>query len=1096
MSERYPYECCRRSHSRLCNAVAPAGPGKDSRDCARVILRLPDISTFPDIPAAVTTGSAVARGNSDPASKPYQHTAACFSIADADGDHFFVQKLFNILIRCEINGAVIEKLRELVEESSRWHVRERAPGLYIEVAVIIEWRTILRAPNEMLKKLHALGVSAAEFTTPLYRHHVPLSFNGLSKLFPKYRIDAAAVAPDPMGSQLLQYVEHRHAAVLPAIAAFINTGEEDAYNMYAADPYVKPTLASLQAAIEVSRFVVIQLKPYQIATIAWALDREQEGQAGDCTQIREVPARGAEGACLYFDYAYGRWGVTYEDVAARNITRGGFILEEMGMGKTVEMLCVIIAADHMQTVAELDSIVAPAVLELEPASPKKRRSRKRALDIGIVPASTTSESVAAGDGNEPVHAESKSEDPIPNTSTKTPCFSYSGIRRPETNGGTLIIVPLSLMHQWAHEIAITIKNGPLLLRPMLYHGGSRHSIDPATLVSSPIVITSYETVTADDRAYRSREKRVAAAAQTTWSCPGTLHLAELKHQHEPLAVHDVVLLSNGAAYEVIKIVSDSCMYTLPYFGENADDSSKTLPVADATTCIPANMVKCASVHALVRIGARRACYAVHESTIANTCGICDTNCHDLGLQQFLGEMLTPPLESVTWQRIVLDESHKIQCTSTCQFRCISRLKTPLKWCLSGTPMPKAAENLRGQLEFLHIVGPKLSKITIPWLASSMIRHTKETCLLDASGATSLPPVTYREIVVELSAEDKAAYAAEKQQTRLRYESRGEGDPRFYQKMFQCITRERRACTVASKRDFLSARGTSASAACPAFPEIPEDALNVDDDCPICLEAIPHAVTLPCRHCFCHECLQAALATGNHKCPLCKRLLTGAQVSALQKTCRDVVVAMLYSALPPLPETHETASEAALGGPICAVKFEALRGLVTHGVGRPTLVFSQFDDTVHTLQALFRQAEPELPVQILTGSTTREGRERAIRSFREAASGVFILSLRSAAVGLNLIHANRVVFMEPPMNSGLEAQACGRVHRLGQVSCVEVIHLIAAGTIEERIRNFRDIDASATENTTSIRVGNVSVIMTENQRRQWRETWLENLMQLT
>ena len=176
--------------------------------------------------------------------------------------------------------------------------------------------------------------------------------------------------------------------------------------------------------------------------------------------------------------------------------------------------------------------------------------------------------------------------------------------------------------------------------------------------------------------------------------------------------------------------------------------------------------------------------------------------------------------------------------------------------------------------------------------------------------------------------------------------------------------------------------------------------------------------------------------------------------------------------------------------MCTVKFAALRSLVIGG--RPTLVFTQFDETVHALKALLNAVEPQLPIQLLTGSTSREGRERAIRCFRENASGVFILSLRSAAVGLNLTHASQVVFMEPPMNSGLEAQACGRVHRLGQLNAVEIIHLIAAGTIEERIRRFRDMDTTDAE-AASIRVGHVSVVMSETQRRQWRTTWLENLM---
>ena len=83
-----------------------------------------------------------------------------------------MQKLFNILKRCDMNAAVIDKLREIVEESTLWSVLEYVPGQYVRVAVMLAWNTILRAPNDILKKLHALGRSAAEFVPPLFRHHV------------------------------------------------------------------------------------------------------------------------------------------------------------------------------------------------------------------------------------------------------------------------------------------------------------------------------------------------------------------------------------------------------------------------------------------------------------------------------------------------------------------------------------------------------------------------------------------------------------------------------------------------------------------------------------------------------------------------------------------------------------------------------------------------------------------------------------------------------------------------------------------------------------------------------------------------------------
>ena len=46
--------------------------------------------------------------------------------------------------------------------------------------------------------------------------------------------------------------------------------------------------------------------------------------------------------------------------------------------------------------------------------------------------------------------------------------------------------------------------------------------------------------------------------------------------------------------------------------------------------------------------------------------------------------------------------------------------------------------------------------------------------------------------------------------------------------------------------------------------------------------------------------------------------------------------------------------------------------------------------------------------------------------------VFIVTYATAAVGITLTAANRVFLLEPCQDPGQEAQAAGRIHRLGQV----------------------------------------------------------------
>lgn len=80
------------------------------------------------------------------------------------------------------------------------------------------------------------------------------------------------------------------------------------------------------------------------------------------------------------------------------------------------------------------------------------------------------------------------------------------------------------------------------------------------------------------------------------------------------------------------------------------------------------------------------------------------------------------------------------------------------------------------------------------------------------------------------------------------------------------------------------------------------------------------------------------------------------------------------------------------------------------------------------------------------------RSKALRDFQnDPPTTIFLLSMRAGAVGINLTQANRVFIMEPCFNPAVEAQAIGRVHRLGQTRPVEIIRLLMEDSIETRMR---------------------------------------------
>jgi SNF2 family DNA or RNA helicase len=79
------------------------------------------------------------------------------------------------------------------------------------------------------------------------------------------------------------------------------------------------------------------------------------------------------------------------------------------------------------------------------------------------------------------------------------------------------------------------------------------------------------------------------------------------------------------------------------------------------------------------------------------------------------------------------------------------------------------------------------------------------------------------------------------------------------------------------------------------------------------------------------------------------------------------------------------------------------------------------------------------------------RARALRDFQnDPPTTIFLLSIRAGACGINLTQANRVFLMEPAMNPALEAQAIGRVYRLGQRKNVEIVRMLMTNSVETRL----------------------------------------------
>ncbi|MCX2971074.1 MULTISPECIES: DEAD/DEAH box helicase [Streptomyces] len=127
--------------------------------------------------------------------------------------------------------------------------------------------------------------------------------------------------------------------------------------------------------------------------------------------------------------------------------------------------------------------------------------------------------------------------------------------------------------------------------------------------------------------------------------------------------------------------------------------------------------------------------------------------------------------------------------------------------------------------------------------------------------------------------------------------------------------------------------------------------------------------------------------------------------------------------------------------------DELLGTIT-AEGESVLVFTQYVAMARLIEAHLtaRGHEPLL----LHGGTPVARREELVERFQSGANPVFLLSLKAAGTGLNLVRATHVVHYDRWWNPAVEDQATDRAYRIGQDRPVQVHRLVTEGTVEDKV----------------------------------------------
>jgi SNF2 family DNA or RNA helicase len=112
---------------------------------------------------------------------------------------------------------------------------------------------------------------------------------------------------------------------------------------------------------------------------------------------------------------------------------------------------------------------------------------------------------------------------------------------------------------------------------------------------------------------------------------------------------------------------------------------------------------------------------------------------------------------------------------------------------------------------------------------------------------------------------------------------------------------------------------------------------------------------------------------------------------------------------------------------------------------PVVIFSQFSQMIDILKIRLEKAG--ISHGIYTGTTSMIDRARIEKDFQDGKLKVFAGTISAGGIGITLTRSSTVVFIDLNWSHSINRQAEDRLHRIGQLNAVQVIHIRSRNTID-------------------------------------------------
>eukprot|EP01132_Coremiostelium_polycephalum_P000819 gene819-1025_t len=223
-----------------------------------------------------------------------------------------------------------------------------------------------------------------------------------------------------------------------------------------------------------------------------------------------------------------------------------------------------------------------------------------------------------------------------------------------------------------------------------------------------------------------------------------------------------------------------------------------------------------------------------------------------------------------------------------------------------------------------------------------------------------------------------------------------------------------------------------------------------------------------------------------QCPICKSVVKQSNIKSVAFKSKSSITVDTNQSSPMTTFKERVSKETWKSSTKINSLMDELNLVIKNEPESKSLVFSQWTTMLDLIE--FPLTDAGIGFVRLDGKMPQKQREVMIKRFKEDPTiKVFLISMKAGGLGLNLVAASHVFLLDPWWNPASEEQAIDRVYRIGQLRNVFVTRFLIKDSIEERILKLQEYKKNLAQDTLQmkkqIRIEELKIEESQEQQQQ-------------